>query len=238
MNAAEMLATVLKDWREKQEGQTIYVGRDGPNGGNLEFWVDQLRVAALLDRVRLTIDDLRAAGEDVSGYEEAFPQWARILFAPDIQWNSPSGRIPLADSAYVAVLSALGHVVKREPLMPALNADARKTMRGALDDVVALLGDDECPFSPQQKAYVLRLVSSIRNLLDEVDVQGSAGLASHINELYGYLTVVAKASDTTVPGFAARVRAVADRVIPIAYASAMFGMAAVGTIADLKAIGG
>lgn len=236
-NAASELATVLKLWRVKEQGKTVYAARGG-TPSDREFWQMQVDAAVSLDRVRGILDALQAAGEDVNDYLEAFPVWARVLFAPDLQWSSPNAGAELASSSQVGLLTSLGQVVERElPPVP-VNAQSKETIRNALNDIVELLAEDGCPLNVPQKGYVLRLINAIQRLLDDVEVQGSADLASNLNELYGYLTVLVKVTETEKPGFSRKLRNAAERVTPVLYAGAMLGMGILGAAADIKALQG
>lgn len=208
---------------------------DGASEDSREFWEQQMRVVTLLDQVRLKIEGMRAAGENVTVYDEAFPHWARAVFAPDIQWGQLSAG-EVIDRRAIWPLGSLGNVLDREPAGPSLSGEDRQTIRDALDDLVALLGEDDCPLNQHQKAYVLRLVDAIRRLLEDVEVLGDADLAHHISDLYGFLTIIADALEPHARRFTDKLRAAAHLLIPGGYYALVVVNAGLGVVASVKAI--
>jgi hypothetical protein len=237
-NAAARLHQMLEQWRVVPIGTQLYGVREAPSDDDYGFWVTQLSAAALLAEVDQDIAGLRAIGRNVAPYERAFPKWSQAVFVPNVLWNDPNNTYEIVDQTTLDLLYSLSEIIRGVTPRPALDPHRAADSRTALNDLTDLLSAAQVPLSDAALRYVFELINSVRTALDEASVTGSVDLLHRVNELVGFLKILADelGADEANAKVADKVREYSARIVPWVVISANTAFTLLGAAADFKAL--
>lgn len=240
MNAPRELAEILQDWMHRPSNRTIYTvhGSSDTSAADHDMWLAQARAVKLWTMVQETLSAMENNDRVVAHYRRWEDMWMQCIFAPDTHWGeATSGSLNvIANQGAVDALWSLADVIESDLQRFALVHREQST--AALDEILALLDDDQLGLGPNDKRYLFELVDAVRSALSEATMfNGLQDLRSRINELVGHLTVIADlADDEGQTGLSVKLRDLGRRVRPWSIRGAVFAAGVLGAAADIKEI--
>jgi hypothetical protein len=191
-NSARELHELLASWASVPKGQDIYAVRGGGNPGSDAFWQEQVRAAQLLGDVSLALQRL-AVQRDVGHWMRSFPAWSQALFVPLRGWDarSQSGWKAI-EQAHLDNLAGFAAFMDGQALY--IPSDGRNQARDGLIEIEEILKD--ASLTEAERRYAWRLLEEVRSLLSEANSFGSVRIVERINELFGFLNLLAEAFET------------------------------------------
>jgi hypothetical protein len=238
-NAAFELADLLSGWNAVPHGATPEAVRGATTvPPNEEFWRTQVHAVELLSEVDRVIQSLRLQNKRYQHYEDVYPIWAAAVFGYSTPWQTSNSARKGLDSSVIHVLSSLGNYIDDMPTLPTLDTKARGTLMGSINEIIDLLQGDSVTLDPAVRRYVFELIASIQHTLGEAGALGSADLLARINELFGYLTILADdlKNDDATRDFGERLQDFAWKIVPYARFVVGVGLGVLGAGADMKAL--
>jgi hypothetical protein len=234
-NSARELADMLSDWRVVPRGVSAYNQRGLTDGDPIEFWRGQVHAARLLGEVDSALVAMQDSGRNVGHYNRALESWFRGVFGPDHVWGSaPNSKVELSPQSSVDLLYSFADLLDATTLPVAIDESKLTSIRAGLSEIIDLI--EGAPLSQAERRYVFELVTSVRKLLDSVEVIGGIDLLHHIHELFGFLTLLADDLDArgeASPEFTSRLRDAARKVIPYVRYGTLFGLSALDATANV-----
>jgi hypothetical protein len=191
-NAARDLHELLASWASVPKGQDIYAVRGGGNPGSDAFWQEQVRAAQLLGDVSLALQRL-ASEREVGHWMRSFPAWSQALFVPLRGWDARTQTGWRAiDQAHLDNLAGFAAFMDGQALY--VSSDGRKHAHDGLVEIEEILKD--ASLTEAERRYAWRLLEEVRSLLSEANSFGTIRLVERINELFGFLNLLAEAFET------------------------------------------
>jgi hypothetical protein len=189
MSSAGELADFLEDmaagWVTSSD---VYTNTGSASPGDLNYWRARAHAAVLWHDIDQYLDARERNGRNVDHFRVTLVPALRALFHPDQNWTQPSQRPDV--STAVAQLRGLDDLITDGSASAPVTEARRRDLRSLLDEVVDLLGDDDETYDEQERRYLLELVRSMTQLLDERTVLGEADLRDIVDRLVGALTAL------------------------------------------------
>lgn len=233
-NAAHDLADLLESWKTVGAGESMRSIRrlddDSPAS-----WARQVHAAQLLSEVGRYLEAMTLSGESVDHYQRSYPEWAKGVFAPWIDWTSSvQGQRPVVGQPAIDLLRAFGDVARSVGLTVSMSPVIAHTSTEALDELMECLRDPSVQLNEVERRYVFDLISSVRQVFEESSVLGSVNLLARVHELLGVMTMLADtlSESEETRGLAKKLLAATRRVVPYAKFGARVSAGTLGAAAD------
>ncbi|MHC8609928.1 hypothetical protein ACW4FP_20005 (plasmid) [Paenarthrobacter ureafaciens] len=188
-NPAHELLELFERWGEHPGGSAI-------NGRGLQADEDKaidehLYAMCLLAAMKNSVDDLERGGYRVKSFRRSFRLWTKAVMNYPHAWNAGSNgavfSVHTMDTLENLAAAIDGHV-------PAPSPERVADIMSYLDDVVALLGEDE-NLSPELRLHVSKIVQTIRHCIAEESAFGETDLKQALYDLWVALYAAAGQSD-------------------------------------------
>lgn len=182
---ADILEDLVADWNTSGD---VYTNTGTTNPGDLAYWRSRAHAAVLWHDIDDYLTARENSGRSVDHHRRALVPALRALFHPDQHWIQQS-QPPAVDQA-VAQLRGLDDLITDGYTTAPVTETRRRDLRALLDEVVDALGDSDETFDEPERRYLLELVRSMTQLLDERTVLGEADLRDIVDRLVGALTAL------------------------------------------------
>lgn len=238
-NAAAELARLLDQWNPVQPGESVMTLRGMMETDTDEFWIGQVKVAGLLAQILRDLDSLEAAGTNVDHYRRAIPSWAGAVFVPEMAWSDVRsvGESVLGISS-LDMLKGFADLVEASDMRVRVPRERSDSILLTLAELTDLIKSDELDLGLAQKRYAFELLNSVRAVLDSASISTNSDFVRRVNELVGFLTLLADELDLSgeKSDLSKRVRLAARKIVPWIVWSSAGGATIIGMAADLKSI--
>lgn len=189
MSSAGELADFLEDMVEGWvKSNDVYTNTGTSNPGDLDYWRARAHAAVLWHDLDQYLDARERNGRNVDHFRETLVPALRGVFHPDQHWTQQS-QPPAVNNAIVQ-LRGLDDLITDGSASAPVTEARRRDLRSLLGEVVDLLGDPDETYDEQERRYLLELVRSMTQLLDERTVLGEADLRDIVDRLVGALTAL------------------------------------------------
>jgi hypothetical protein len=207
-NPAAELAVLLQSWAS--DNQPPVDARGGVHPGDVDFWRTEGDAVEKLRQIDSALASLRAAGIDVSMYDEYVADRYRAVFSFAQAWDSRTTAEAISPGA-LAMLRALSVTMQFGATAGVFTEDQRRTLANCVDDAMALLQEGGEGLSASETAYVYRILDSVRSVVEGKTVLGAVDLQAVIDQLVGALAGLA-AQYQNIDGDDSRSKRVVDVV--------------------------
>ena len=195
-NAAYQLATLLHSYAApsmtRPEDARGFGGID-----DLDSWRKHAEAVELVRIVDHTLQGMDAAGVAVEMFIPAVPRWyAGVCFAK-LPWGSTTsgnGMRPVCDPADIALLEALGLVVKTGGALE-LNEEERRSLADVLAQARDLIENDTTDMPADVRHYLWGLITRAEMIVKNLEEYGTETVRQVAFELGGAMTAQAERAD-------------------------------------------